>query len=63
MYVNSNIIINNRGFLFTAFEGVFLRNAPSNHPLDIHFPLNRSIFDHSSIASAKLNDSGIFQCT
>jgi len=35
--------VNPRGFLFTAFTGIFLRNAFYRHPLDTHFLLNRSI--------------------
>ncbi len=33
-----------RGFLFTAFDGAFLRNVLCKCDYDIHFPLNRSYF-------------------
>ena len=51
-----------RGFLFTTFEWEILRNALCNYPYDLYFPLNRFNFDPSSIASARLNNFGVFQC-
>jgi hypothetical protein len=33
-----------RGFLFTTFEGLFLKNVLWNHSIDIYCPLNRSFF-------------------
>jgi tetratricopeptide (TPR) repeat protein len=43
-YFDKIIKMDPRGFLFTTFEGYFLKNVLCNHPIDIYFPLKRSHF-------------------